>query len=49
MLFGGRARFTTSNPSSHEKSGLILRQQTTTAFPELANVRIRLLLAPPPA
>ncbi|GAB7543945.1 NAD(P)/FAD-dependent oxidoreductase [Cupriavidus sp. 8B] len=40
MLFGGRARFATSNPSSDEKSGLILRQQMATVFPELANVRI---------
>ena len=40
MLFGGRARFATSNPRSDEKSGLILRQQMATVFPELANVRI---------
>lgn len=41
MLFGGRARFTaTSNPGSDEKSGLILRQQMASVFPELANVRI---------
>ncbi|MEC5409534.1 FAD-binding oxidoreductase [Paraburkholderia sp. MPAMCS5] len=40
MLFGGRARFATSNPRSDEKSGLILRQQMVTVFPELANARI---------
>ncbi|WEY40451.1 FAD-binding oxidoreductase [Paraburkholderia sp. SUR17] len=40
MLFGGRARFATSNPASDEKSGLILRAQMATVFPELANVRI---------
>lgn len=40
MLFGGRARFATSNPSSDEKSGLILRQQMAAVFPELSNVRI---------
>jgi glycine/D-amino acid oxidase-like deaminating enzyme len=40
MLFGGRARFATSNPQSDEKSGLILRQQMAAVFPELAGVRI---------
>ncbi|MDN7933054.1 FAD-dependent oxidoreductase [Burkholderia metallica] len=40
MLFGGRARFAASNPTSDEKSGLILRQQMATVFPELANMRI---------
>jgi glycine/D-amino acid oxidase-like deaminating enzyme len=40
MLFGGRARFATSNPSSDEKSGLILRQQMASVFPELTSVRI---------
>jgi len=40
MLFGGRARFAISNPQSDEKSGLILRQQMATVFPELADVRI---------
>ena len=40
ILFGGRARFATSNPRSDEKSGMILRQQMATVFPELANVRI---------
>ena len=40
MLFGGRARFATSNPTSDEKSGLILRQQMAAVFPELSNVRI---------
>ena len=40
MLFGGRARFATSNPRSDDKSGLILRQQMASVFPELANVRI---------
>jgi glycine/D-amino acid oxidase-like deaminating enzyme len=40
LLFGGRARFATSNPRSDEKSGMILRQQMITVFPELADVRI---------
>ncbi|MBE0629222.1 MAG: FAD-binding oxidoreductase, partial [Burkholderia vietnamiensis] len=40
MLFGGRARFATSNPRSDEKSGLILRRQMAAVFPELANVRV---------
>ncbi|TAM51342.1 MAG: FAD-binding oxidoreductase [Paraburkholderia sp.] len=40
ILFGGRARFATSNPRSDEKSGMILRQQMATVFPELADVRI---------
>ncbi|TDF67533.1 FAD-binding oxidoreductase [Cupriavidus sp. L7L] len=40
MLFGGRARFATSNLSSDEKSGLILRQQMATVYPELTDVRI---------
>lgn len=40
MLFGGRARFATSTLSSDEKSGLILRQQMATVYPELAGVRI---------
>ena len=40
MLFGGRARFATSNPSSDEKSGMILRQQMAAVFPELANACI---------
>lgn len=40
MLFGGRARFATSNLSSDEKSGLILRQQMATVYPELSGVRI---------
>ncbi len=40
ILFGGRARFATSNPRSDEKSGMILRQQMISVFPELADVRI---------
>ncbi|MBR7977047.1 FAD-binding oxidoreductase [Burkholderia vietnamiensis] len=40
MLFGGRARFATSNPRSDEQSGLILRRQMAAVFPELANVRV---------
>ena len=40
ILFGGRARFATSNPRSDEKSGMILRQQMATVFPELADMRI---------
>lgn len=40
MLFGGRARFATSNPASDEKSGLVLRHQMAMVFPELVNVRV---------
>lgn len=40
LLFGGRARFATSNPRSDEKSGMILRHQMISVFPELADVRI---------
>ena len=40
LLFGGRARFASSNPTSDEKSGLVLRQQMATVFPELVRVRI---------
>jgi glycine/D-amino acid oxidase-like deaminating enzyme len=40
ILFGGRARFATSNPRSDEKSGMILRQQMISVFPELVDVRI---------
>lgn len=40
MLFGGRARFATSNPRSDEKSGAILRQQMAAVFPKLATLRI---------
>ncbi len=40
MLFGGRARFATSNPRSDQKSGLILRRQMAAVFPDLADVRI---------
>jgi glycine/D-amino acid oxidase-like deaminating enzyme len=40
LLFGGRARFAMSNPSSDEKSGHILRASMAEVFPELRNVRI---------
>jgi glycine/D-amino acid oxidase-like deaminating enzyme len=40
FLFGGRARFATSNPRSDAKSGTILRHQMISVFPELADVRI---------
>jgi len=40
LLFGGRARFATSNPKSDAKSGLILQKALAEVFPELSNVRI---------
>ncbi|CAB3795739.1 NAD(P)/FAD-dependent oxidoreductase [Paraburkholderia fynbosensis] len=40
LLFGGRARFAMSSPSSDEKSGQILRAGLSAYFPELANVRL---------
>lgn len=40
LLFGGRARFATSNPKSDAKSGLILQTALAEVFPELRSVRI---------
>ncbi|MFA6310550.1 MAG: FAD-binding oxidoreductase [Sterolibacterium sp.] len=40
LLFGGRARFTMSNPRSDEECGHILRRSLTQFFPELSKVRI---------
>ena len=41
LLFGGRARFTSStDPESDRKSGEILRKSLGEVFPELANARI---------
>ncbi|MEP7070220.1 MAG: FAD-dependent oxidoreductase [Usitatibacter sp.] len=41
LLFGGRARFTSStDPGSDRKSGAILRRALVDVFPELADVRI---------
>ena len=41
LLFGGRARFTSStDPESDRKSGAILRRAMVEVFPELADVRI---------
>jgi glycine/D-amino acid oxidase-like deaminating enzyme len=40
LVFGGRARFAMSNPTSDLKSGAILRRQLGDVFPQIANVRI---------
>lgn len=40
LLFGGRARFAMSNPTSDQKSGDILRASMEEMFPELAGVGI---------
>lgn len=40
LLFGGRARFSMSDPHADEKSGRILRKAMTTVFPQLAHARI---------
>jgi glycine/D-amino acid oxidase-like deaminating enzyme len=40
LLFGGRARFAVSNPTSDEKSGAILRAALHDVFPELRAARI---------
>lgn len=40
LIFGGRARFAMSNPSSDEKSGRILRAALANYFPSLADVQI---------
>ena len=40
LLFGGRARFAMSNPTSDAKSGEVLRATLAEVFPELAKVRL---------
>jgi len=40
LLFGGRARFAMSNPTSDAKSGEILRAAMREMFPALADVRV---------
>jgi glycine/D-amino acid oxidase-like deaminating enzyme len=40
LLFGGRARFATSNPASDVKSGVILQRAMAEVFPELSAARI---------
>lgn len=40
LLFGGRARFAASNPTSDAKSGAVLRHALGDVFPELADARI---------
>jgi glycine/D-amino acid oxidase-like deaminating enzyme len=40
LLFGGRARFAVSNPTSDEKSGAILQAALHDVFPELRQVSI---------
>jgi glycine/D-amino acid oxidase-like deaminating enzyme len=40
LVFGGRARFTISNPRSDEKCGRILRATLEDFFPELRGVRV---------
>ncbi|WP_122207729.1 FAD-binding oxidoreductase [Pseudomonas viridiflava] len=40
LLFGGRARFATSNPASDMKSGVILQKALIDIFPELSGTRI---------
>lgn len=40
LLFGGRARFAMSNPSSDQKSGDVLRASLEAMFPELRGVGI---------
>jgi len=40
LIFGGRARFALSSPSSDAKSGLVLQAAMRRIFPELADARI---------
>ena len=40
LVFGGRARFAMSNPTSDLKSGGILRAQLREVFPQIADCRI---------
>ena len=40
ILFGGRARFSSTDPSADPKSGRILQKDMSTIFPQLADARI---------
>lgn len=40
LIFGGRARFAMSSPTSDLKSGVILQRQLREIFPQIADVRI---------
>ncbi|MEN0616259.1 FAD-binding oxidoreductase [Klebsiella indica] len=40
LVFGGRARFAVSNPTSDTRSGQVLRAAMTALFPQLGNVDI---------
>lgn len=40
LIFGGRARFASSNPASDRKSGAVLQRGLLAFFPQLAGVRI---------
>jgi glycine/D-amino acid oxidase-like deaminating enzyme len=40
LLFGGRARFSMTDPHADEKSGRILRKAMISVFPQLANVQV---------
>ena len=40
LVFGGRARFAMSSPTSDEKSGYILRKSMVTLFPQLAHIDV---------
>jgi glycine/D-amino acid oxidase-like deaminating enzyme len=40
LVFGGRARFAVSSPTSDQKSGAILRRGLTETFPQLADAKI---------
>jgi glycine/D-amino acid oxidase-like deaminating enzyme len=40
LVFGGRARFAVSSPTSDQKSGAILRRGLDETFPQLADVKI---------
>ncbi|MGV8924441.1 MAG: NAD(P)/FAD-dependent oxidoreductase [Ewingella sp.] len=40
LIFGGRARFAISSPTSDARSGIVLRQGLSELFPQLADVNI---------
>ncbi|WP_413733602.1 NAD(P)/FAD-dependent oxidoreductase [Sodalis sp. RH21] len=40
LVFGGRARFAVSNPTSDSRSGAILRDGLVSLFPQLCNARV---------
>lgn len=40
LVFGGRARFTVSNPTSDSRSGAVLRAAMTALFPQLSHTRL---------